>query len=392
MIVPETLHQQSDLDEEDLDDIDEYRFFGIIQRPGEVCPVNIDHCLYYTPLSVQEAPSVVGLPIRIDHIDFPDAPGVSQIGEIVDERLFENNIFGLHELRRDDWDSFVEFVEEGNGNINLSFNQLVREIHAGHLALSAGLDVGTSQTPIHDFTVLEIVGWDEVSVVGAPASPGSWAWACEGSCDIVFGEQMSTKQLDVDLETLQQSTDDGDSDGGMPSQIVDVLESDQSHGVQITPDGEVYAIEDEDDVVQSNCQCDDYEEQIEQLKEERDQYKSLVEEIEQERREGAAQRLRDVNEDIPEEEQYEEDELDDFIEESSVQHLEQTADMLERVADSTPEQGPESGKEDLGGTSGSPSDDEIEEAKQQVDDITNDLFGKDSDTVFQEIEEGTFGN
>ena len=197
---------------------------------------------------------------------------------------------------------------------------------------------------------------------------------------------MGTKTLNVDLETLQQSASENSDE--LPSQIVDVLESDDAYGVQITPDGEFTVLQSEDDIASSPCNCNDNSDEIEQIKEERDKYKAIVEKVRQERKEDAASRLREVNQNLPEDEQYSEDELDSFVEDSSTKQLEQTADMLERVSSVSTTKVEES-EEDLSGTSNTIENED--ELLEQVDNATKDLFGQSTEQVFQSIDEGTFG-
>lgn len=389
MIVPKTKVKQqavSELDDDELDEVDEYQFYGIIQRPGLVHPVNIDHAIYYSHMSVINAPNPTGLEINLDHVT--QGPSV---GEVVDKARHQGDLFALNELRREDFEEFAEYVEEENGNIGLTFNQLVREIDAGNLALSAGLRTATATTPIHEYTVTQIMDWQEVSVVGAPASPGSWAWPCDGVCDMVFGEQ-SMEQLDINLETLEQSSEKDE----LPSQIVDTLESDEAYAVQVSSDGEVAVIEDESELVeQGSCGCggadvDQLKEELESVKQERDQYKEVIDEIEQSQRDDAEERLREVNQSLPEDRQKGEEEIEDLVQEASLDHLEQTIDMMEGMVETT-QTSLEQGKEDLGGSGGS-TEPNNEEAVEQVNSVTQSMLGRPADEVFEDIEQGDFGN
>lgn len=383
-IVPVTNLEQTDVSE-----VEAYEFYGIIQKPGVVSPANIDHEIYYTPVTVSQSPDVVGTDLRIDHMAFEDKEA-SRIGEVVAEARLDDHIFGKFQLQRDSWNSFVQYIEDHNGNIDLAFNELIQRVDAGELALSAGLSAKTATTPIHEHTVQEIRAWSEVSVVAKPASPGSWAWACEDSCDVIFKETMNSV-LDVDLETLQQAAEEETGDE-LPSQIVEVLESDDSYGVQITPDGKVTVLQNEEDLAQSGCNCEDHSEELEQVRQERDKYKTIVEEFQQQKKESAADKLREVNQTLPEEEQYEDDELEQFIEESQTSHLEQTAEMLSKVASTTQAQQTNEEAEDLSGTS-SPNrtQQEVEEAEKAVNQATRELLGRDADQVFEDVEAGRFG-
>lgn len=374
---------------------DTYRFWGIVQHTGEVCPINREECIYYTSNAVVGAPQLQGTELNLDH--FQQAPAV---GEVLDEALLDDILFGYYEMTREMFNEFAEFVEQENGNIDLTYNQLVREIDDGNLALSAGLGVRTAATPFHDFTVIEITKWDEVSVVGAPASPGSWAWSCGDSCSVVFGEQtmsQETKTLDVDIEAIQQAAEEGHA----PDKLTELIQSDdwgdEIHGLQFTPDGSVTVIDDEEELTQSSCDCGDEKaelrQKIEELKQERDNYQEVVQSIEEERREDTLERIREVNQKLPEDEQYSDEEITELGENSKLEGLKQTADMLERLASNT-KSSVEQGKEDLSGTSGGSSqqEEEVEEARERVDDVVQEMFGKDIDTVFDEIEQGEWGN
>ena len=400
MIIPETqIHQaEAGVGESTTDDLpdipDTYRFWGIVQQPGPVTPVNAEE-IYYTSSAVVQSPNLAGSPVRIDHMNVEGVD--SDIGEVIDEAVFEDIKFGLHEIYREQFEGMVEDIESENGNISLTFNQLVREIDDGNLALSAGLGVSASPTPIHERTVHSINAWNEVSVVGKPASPASWAWSCgDESCEIVFGEQMTGKQFNVDLEALQERAEEGDG----PTQVAEVVQSDdwgdEIQALQLDAEGQVTLIDSEDEVLQGDCGCNTeaLQEKLESVKQERDKYKEVLDKVEQKQREQAAERLRSVNDDLPEDAQYEEQELESLIEDSDMDHLQQTADMLERVHSlNSGSSGVEQGEEDLTGSgSGGSSDEEVEEMKENVNQVSNEMFGKDLDDVMDEIESGTWGN
>lgn len=390
MIIPETQLEQED------GIPDEYRFWGMVQSDGKVCPANIDHCIYYTVQSVIQAPTIVGTPVRIDHIHMA-TPDDANIGVTVDQAKLDGSLFGLYEIRRSMFEDFVNAVERENGNIDLSFNQLVREIDAGNLALSAGLTVKAVPTPLHDFTVSQIGGWDEISIVAAPSVPGSWAWSCDGSCNVVFGEQsMSAKELNIDLETLRQSAEEGD---GPAQQLVEVIQSDEFEGdetipLEYDPVTEEFSLAQGDDSGgDCNCGAEELRQKLSNVKQERDQYKELVEGIEQKQRENVEERLRNLNQKLPEEKQYGDEELEGIIEDSKVGPLQQMATMMENLVDTKEEGVGQSNEEDLGGSSGgSQTDEELKQKKSEVDEVAKQMFGKDLDSVFDEIEQGTWGN
>lgn len=394
-IVPVT-----DLEQQDIDDIDVYHFWGIIQTDGEVNPVNIDHTIYYTEQSVEDAPSTVGTELHVDHISNVGGDvDVAKIGEVIEEeQLFETR-FGLFELSRELWEDFTEAVldqvedEEESGNIVPPFNQIVEDIDAGDLAISAGVKVAIAETDLHDFTVVEIRGWNEVSIVGKPASPGSHAWPCDDVCGLVFGEQQMSNAttLNVDLETLKQAAEE---DHEVASQLAEIVESEEDTLFQYDADSEEILVV--EDAHQGDCGCESSEEELKQelqeVKEERDELQTLVDKIEADQREAAAERLRNVNESLPEEKQRSEDELDELIQDASVKYLNQTADMLEDVASVSSSTSVQEGKEDLSGSgSSSPSDEEVEQAAKKVDEVAQSMFGKSYSQINEEIESGEWG-
>ncbi|MFB6236928.1 MAG: hypothetical protein ABEH81_01020 [Halopenitus sp.] len=374
MLIPETEFKQG----EAAPDI--YRFWGCIQRSGVVTPSNIDYEIYYIQEAVETAPSVVGAPVRVDHTDIAD------IGEVIDEAILEDNLFGLFEITRQGWERFLEALEDHNGNKPLDYDSLVEQIDDGKLALSAGLSAATAETPIHKNTVYQIDGWKEVSIVSLPAVKGSWAWACEGECSVVFGEQNMTQELDVDLKTLRQEA------GSEPTQVLEVLEVEDSAGVQILADGTATVYEDESELPeQSSCTCGETDEELEQIKQERDTYKEALDEIQQKQREKAEERLRDINQELPEEERHSEEELDQMVDGADVSRLNQMADMMEKLVDNSSSTNLQSNKEDLNGTGGSNEPDATEEAQQKVDEVCQNMFDRPADQVFEDIEEGRFG-
>lgn len=388
----------TDLNQQRLDDIDVFEFYGIVQRPGEVCPVNIDHCVFYTEQPIQHAPPLPGTPLRIDHVSQIEDEVAPPIGQTSGQAILEANLFGKFEIHRAMWERFVNFAENHNALIELTYNELIQRISNGELALSAGLSVATMPTTVHQYTVREIVDWDEVSIVGAPASPGSWAFACEGSCRIIFGQNMTDK-LEVDLETLREAAEEDET--SIPPQLLEIAES--ADGLYRSTSEGVELVREEDELTQS-CGCseptdteqevEELRDELQQVRDERDTLKAALDEVRQERLQDAEQKLREVNETLPEDEQYSEEELEQFVENAdNVSHLEQTIDMIERVA-STAEQSAavEEPEEDLGGTSQPGSNQELEQAQEEVDSVVQDLLGRESaEQLFEEIESGTFG-
>lgn len=370
--IPETEIEQGEIP-------DTYLFWGLIQRSGEVTPANRESSIYYTPQVVQNSPSVVGSPVRVSHVRLPNNDAASNIGEVIAQSFLKENLFGLLKITRQGWNQFENAVEQGNGNIRLSYDELVEQINDGSLALSAGLGVSLGKTAIHDRTVTQIARWSEVSVVQLPAVPGSYAWACDGECSVVFDQEQTMQELDIDVETLRQSV------SGDTAQVIETLESDNEAVVQLEADGTARILDD----VEQECGCEDTD--VQQLKEERDKYKNALEEIQQSRKENAEQRLRDVNQSLPEEKQRSEEQIEQMVDGANVEHLNQTADMLEDlVSTSTPVQ--QSNEEDLSGSSDSGSPDpEVEQAKNQVDSVCQELFGQGADEVFSKVEQGEFG-
>lgn len=375
---------------------DEYVFWGIVSKAGEVLPANIDHGVYYTQEAIQDAAEdIVGSPLRLSHTVLEDVEA-SAIGEVIDFRTLEDKLFVQTELRREDWDNFVDTLNNENGNIGISFNQLVREVDEGNLALSAGLSVATVPTPLHPYTVVQIREWEEVSIVQFPASPASWAWGCDEACEVVFGEQNMADPENNGVEV--EPSDPGEEEetpeqGGDPAppQINEAitLPTGGLEAIQFTDDGDMVAVPEGVDPEQHGpCdECQSLEQKVEQLEKERDQYKEMLQKIEQERRQEAGGRLREINQELPEEQQYGEEELEEFIEDSSAEHLSQTADMLERVASNNSTPDLEQGQEDLSGASGSGSGGsdttDPEDAKEQVNSVSQSLWGKDIEEMLE---------
>lgn len=172
-------------------DVDEYSFWGIVQKSGRVRPANSDKEIFYPTQVIQTHSSLVeDAIVKINHIELS---GVDEkqlaLGKILDHKLHDDKLFVKGQINRDLFQNFVQTVsDQEKGNIGIAFNDLVREIDAGNLALSAGLQVATAPTSAHQNTVVHIEQISEVSFVSMPASPASYAWGCDGSCEIVFGD------------------------------------------------------------------------------------------------------------------------------------------------------------------------------------------------------------
>lgn len=172
-------------------DVEEFSFWGIVQKSGPVKPANTEKEIYY-PTDVIQAHSqeVEGAIVKMNHIQLS---GVDEeelkLGTIEEHRLHDDKLFVKGAIQKQLWENFVQVVsDQEKGNISAGFNDLVREIDAGNLALSAGLQVATAPTSVHQNTVVHIEQISEVSFVSMPASPASYAWGCDGSCEVVFGE------------------------------------------------------------------------------------------------------------------------------------------------------------------------------------------------------------
>lgn len=368
---------------------DEYQFWGIVQKPGYVIPSNFEEGIFYTQSAIENSPDVVGTPIYLDHLAIDN---VSQVGEVLAEKLYQSHLFVLIEITREGVEQFVEdlneLLDDENTKIDLSYNNLVRQIDDGQLAISAGLDISTVETAIDDHTVVGIKNWQEVSIVGAPAVPSSWAWPCEDQCDIVFAQTM-TQELNIDVEALQQAVEE--SDGPASPKLGDIFEDElgNPHAVQISADGEVVVIEDEDYLTQSDCDCkEQYEHELEQLREQRDGLKEQVESFRERERNEVEQRLRDINESIPEDDRYSDEEIEQLTSDESIDTLRQTIDMMERLAENTqPTIQANTEPEDLSGTSGAESKEDTDEIREQVDRVAQSLVGTGFDDYMAKMEE-----
>lgn len=172
------------------EDVDEFSFWGIVQKSGRVKPANTDKEIYYPTDVIQaHAQEVVGAIVKMNHVQIE---GVEEeelkLGSIKQHRLHDDKLFVKGSIQRQLWENFVQVVsDQEKGNISAGFNDLVREIDAGNLALSAGLQVATAPTSVHQNTVVHIEQISEVSFVSMPASPASYAWGCDESCAVVFG-------------------------------------------------------------------------------------------------------------------------------------------------------------------------------------------------------------
>jgi len=171
-------------------EVDEYEFWGIIQKSGVVTPANLEEEIYYPTDVIQEYGHLAeGAIVKINHLDLP---GVAEedlaVGGIRQHKLHDDNLFVRGVIIRQLFENFVETVsDQQNSKIGVNFNDLVREVHAGNLALSAGLRAAYAPTDIHQNTVVHIDSINEVSFVQTPASPGSYAWKCDDQCTVVFG-------------------------------------------------------------------------------------------------------------------------------------------------------------------------------------------------------------
>lgn len=359
-----------------------HQFWGMVLSEGIVTPANKDFDIYYTQESVENnLDSLVGTDIRLVHLQEENEDGEDirvKLGEVQDYALLEDNLFVLNQIEQDLWDQFIEDFNDENSIISIDFKQLTEEIDAGNLALSAGLrNVATASTPVHERTVAQY-DWNEVSIVPSPASPGAWAWGCDDQCRLIFGENM-TEEQEVQLETDPSEENDGGED-----------ELEQEGDVQtepVTPDtvqmgDQEYKLVPTEDVEQAECNCETekLEQQLQDVKQERDQYEQMLDEFRQQRRKEITERIEQLNSELPEEKAYEEEELEQMCEDEEISHLEQQADLMERLV---PEQQEtiEQGEEDLSGSSESVNSDGDE--AERINQVSRDLFGKDLDEVLK---------
>lgn len=385
----------------DPDSIDTYEFWGIILKEGRVRPVNIDREIYYPAQVVrQSGERVVGTDVRIDHVNLPNSED-AKLGELVDYELHDDKLFVKGTIERDRWENFVEVVSEGqNGIIDVRYNDLVREVHAGNLALSAGPSVATAATQIHPNTVVHIGEYREVSLVGKPASPASYAWGCDDSCRLVFGEQSmsdnDSESQDVELDFLtegaEQSAEEGeenDNEEGEEQQtLLDAVSPEQSETSTVTIDGEEFKLVPSEQADDDCTHCSELGQKVEQLKEERDKYVEMLKKVEQRQQEDLQQKIESLNEDVPDDAQYEEEELNQMFEDSSVSELRQTANVMERLVPAAASTSQVSqSEEDLSGSSSAGATSEEEDKREQVNQVSQNLFGKDLDEKMKEIEE-----
>lgn len=361
---------------------DTYQFWGIVLSEGEVTPANKDFSIYYTQDGIQNnLDGVVGTDIRLVHLQEESEEGETievKLGEVVDYATLEDNVFVLNEIEQDLWDDFVESFNDESSIISIDFKQLTEEIDAGNLALSAGLkNVGTLPTPAHDRTVAQW-DWKEVSIVPSPASPGAWAWGCDEQCRLIFGDTMTEQEVEI------QTDPSDDESGGEEVEQEGEVQTEPRTPDTVQMGGEEFKLVPTDEIEQSDCNCETEElkQQLTEVKQERDQYESLVEEFRQQRREEVTTRIEQLNSELPDEKAYEEEKIEQMCEDEEISHLEQQADLMERLV---PEQTTtiEQSEEDLSGTSSGTTDED--EKAEKINNVSQDLFGKDLDEVLDGI-------
>lgn len=132
-------------------------------------------------------------------------------------------------------------------------------------------------------------------------------------------------------------------------------------------------------------ECQKLKQRNDELEEKLEKHKKVIQEFQQERQEELQQQIRDLNDDIPENKRYSEEELEQKFQESEIPQLEDTVDVMQRLVPEMNQSSVQSGKEDLTGTSqgGSDPDEEIEGLNQ----ASQNLFGKGLDEKLNEIEE-----
>lgn len=361
---------------------DTHTFWGMVLSEGEVSPANKDFNIYYTQEQIQaNLDGIPGTDIRLIH-----TPGEKEvkIGETLDYKTLEDNVFVLCEIQKDLWDNFVQTIEsEENVKVGPTYNQLTKEIDAGNLALSAGLrNVVTTTTPTHENTVLQY-NWGEISIVPQPASPGAWAWQCDDQCKSIFGLTMSNEG-DIEIE----ANGSGDGEEGEGVEQGDVNTEPQTPET-IEMGDEKYALVPQDDVEQSDCSCNTAElkQQLEEVEEERDNYKEMLQQVQQQKREEATSELKELNQQLPEEAAYDEERLEQMCENKDVAVLEDKVDMMQRtlkVAQSQSTSVQQSQEEDLTGAGESTSVSEEEESA--VDEISQNLFGMPLEEKLNDLE------
>lgn len=356
---------------------DTYTFWGMVQSEGPVTPANLDIEVYYTPDSVRNnLDGLKGTEVRFIHTGSEYNP---DIGEVIDYEILKDNLFVLNQIEEDKWDNFRETLQdEENVNIGASFNQLTEEIDAGNLALSAGLrNAITTTTPEHENTVIQY-DWREVSLVPSPANPGAWAWGCDDQCQTVFQQTMA--EQDVEIET-------DDPEGGDTVEQGDV-ETEPQHPKTIELGDEEFQLVPTEEVEQGECSCntEKLERELEQAREERDEYKEALEQFEQKRRDQVSSQLEQLNEELPENKAYDEEELEQMCEDESISSLERHANLMQRLLPENDSENLEQEEEDLSGASGGNSE-EFDQKKEKIDQISQEIFGDDLDSVLSGMEE-----
>jgi hypothetical protein len=357
---------------------DSYIFWGICLSEGEVTPANVDKNIFYTEDVIRNnLDGLVGTDIRFVHTKSESVDPT--IGEVIDYNTLNDNVFVLNQIFREDWENFTEKLEsQENVKIGASFKQLIEEIQAGNLALSAGLrNAVTTTTPEHENTVLQY-DWREVSIVPNPASPGAWAWGCDDQCKVVFQETMSEQEVNIEPE----------EDPDNPEEEGEVIQNEPQVPNEVQMGDETFRLVPMDEVEQENCSCNtkQLEDKIEQLKDERDQYKQTLEQFEQKRRKQLTSRIEQLNQELPEDKAFSEDEIEQRTGEGkSVANLEDQVNLMERLVPvSTGETTLEQEEEDLSGASSPQNRDETEE---RVDEISQNLFGQPLESVMDNMEE-----
>ena len=166
-------------------------FWGIVQTEGVVKPANINQEVYYPgPVVEEQGGKVKGAPVKINHIELEGFSDEElSVGNITQHKMHDYVLFVRGELYESKFNNFVQTLsEQQNSNIDVGYNDLVREVNAGNLALSWGIQAHTVPTSLHENTVVFIQSISEVSLVPIGAVPGSSAWGCDETCDIAFSD------------------------------------------------------------------------------------------------------------------------------------------------------------------------------------------------------------
>lgn len=186
----------------------------------------------------------------------------------------------------------------------------------------------------------------------------------------------------INLEFLTQEEEDDNEDEQSQS-ILDAAAPEQGETSTVTLDGEEFNLVPAEQ--HEECtECKKLKQRVEELEEQNEQYETLIQEFRDERQSKLEEKIQSLNEDIPEDKQYTEEELEQKFEDGSISQLENMVDVMQRLTPELNSGTVESNEEDLTGTS---QGSDREEQEQKLNQASQDLFGKPLDQVLNDKEQ-----